>query len=111
MGLALWIFDLASPQKRDLDDITLGDALLIGVAQAFALVPGVSRSGATITVARLLRINRQDSANFSFLMSTPIIAGAGLLKAHEMFRSGPHPRTDLRLRGLSGVQPAGDCRC
>jgi len=88
MGLALWIIDLGSAQKRDLDDITLGDALLIGVAQAFALVPGVSRSGATITVARMLKINRQDSANFSFLMSTPIIAGAGLLKAHEMLRSG-----------------------
>jgi undecaprenyl-diphosphatase len=88
MGLALWIFDLAAPQDRDLDDITLGNALLIGVAQAFALIPGVSRSGATITVARLLGINRQDSANFSFLMSTPIIAGAGLLKAHEMLRSG-----------------------
>jgi len=88
MGLALWIIDLGSAQKRDLDDITLGDALLIGVAQAFALVPGVSRSGATITVARMLKINRQDAANFSFLMSTPIIAGAGLLKAHEMLRSG-----------------------
>ncbi len=88
MGLALWIIDLGATQTRDLDDITLGDALLIGVAQAFALVPGVSRSGATITVARMLKINRQDSANFSFLMSTPIIAGAGLLKAHEMLRSG-----------------------
>jgi len=88
MGLALWIFDLAAPQNRELDDVTLGNALLIGVAQAFALIPGVSRSGATITVARVLGINRQDAANFSFLMSTPIIAGAGLLKAHEMLRSG-----------------------
>ena len=91
MGLALWIFDLVSPEERDLKDIGVGDALLMGVAQAFALIPGVSRSGATITVARLLRINRQDSANFSFLMSAPIIAGAGLLKAHELFHSGISP--------------------
>ncbi len=88
LGLALWIFDMAAPQFRDLDEITLGDALLIGLAQAFALIPGVSRSGATITVGRLLGINRQDAANFSFLMSAPIIAGAGLLKAHQLFHSG-----------------------
>jgi|SRR5579875_1313642 undecaprenyl-diphosphatase len=88
LGLALWVFDVAAPQWRDLDDIRLGDALLIGLAQAFALIPGVSRSGATITVGRVLGINRQDAANFSFLMSAPIIAGAGLLKAHELLRSG-----------------------
>ncbi len=88
LGLALWIIDLRARQVRDLDAIRLGDALLIGVAQAFALIPGVSRSGATITVGRALGINRQDAANFSFLMSAPIIAGAGLLKAHELFRSG-----------------------
>jgi len=91
MGLVLWFSDLASSQERDFDDLTVRDALLMGVAQALALIPGVSRSGSTITVARLLRINRQDAANFSFLMSAPIIAGAGLLKAHELFRSGFSP--------------------
>ena len=88
LGLALWICDQMAPQARDIDEIRFSDALLIGVAQAFALIPGVSRSGATITVGRVLGINRQDAANFSFLMSTPIIAGAGLLKAHELLRSG-----------------------
>jgi undecaprenyl-diphosphatase len=88
LGVLLWLADVSSPEKRDLDEIRMTDALLIGVAQAFALVPGVSRSGATITVARALGINRQDAANFSFLMSAPIIAGAGLLKAHEFLRSG-----------------------
>jgi undecaprenyl-diphosphatase len=88
MGLALWICDAVAPEQRDLKDITLADALIMGVAQAFALVPGVSRSGATITVGRLLKINREDAANFSFLMATPIIAGAGLLKARELFHSG-----------------------
>jgi undecaprenyl-diphosphatase len=88
LGVALWIADVKAPEKRDLDEIRMTDALLMGVAQAFALVPGVSRSGATITVARALGINRQDAANFSFLMSAPIIAGAGLLKAHEFLRAG-----------------------
>lgn len=88
LGLALWIFDLAAPQWRDIDDLRLSDAILIGLAQAFALIPGVSRSGATITVGRVLGINRQDAANFSFLMSAPIIGGAGLLKAHELLHSG-----------------------
>lgn len=88
LGLALWIFDLAAPQWRDIDDLRISDAILIGLAQAFALIPGVSRSGATITVGRVLGINRQDAANFSFLMSAPIIGGAGLLKAHELLRSG-----------------------
>ncbi|SRR5579885_721536 len=88
LGIALWVSDVNSPEKRDLEEVRMTDALLIGVAQAFALIPGVSRSGATITVARALGINRQDAANFSFLMSAPIIAGAGLLKAHEFFHSG-----------------------
>jgi undecaprenyl-diphosphatase len=88
LGLALWIVDLAAPQVRDIDQIRVSDALLIGLAQAFALIPGVSRSGATITVGRVLGINRQDAANFSFLMSAPIIGGAGLLKARELLHSG-----------------------
>ncbi len=88
LGVMLWLADVKSPQKRNLDEIRMTDALLIGLAQAFALIPGVSRSGATITVARALGINRQDAANFSFLMSAPIIAGAGMLKAHEFLRAG-----------------------
>src|ERR1700675_3304008 len=64
------------------------DALLIGFSQALAIVPGVSRSGATITAARLLGIKREDAANFSFLMATPIIAGAGMLEIHKVAGSG-----------------------
>jgi undecaprenyl-diphosphatase len=88
LGVALWIFDLAAPQEVDLEGINFGHAILIGLAQAFALIPGVSRSGITITVGRLLRINRQDAANFSFLMSAPIIGGAGLLEARHLIQSG-----------------------
>lgn len=62
-------------------------ALLVGLAQAVALIPGVSRSGVTITAALLLGMSRQASARFSFLMSIPIIGGAGLLKTLDMLES------------------------
>jgi undecaprenyl-diphosphatase len=62
--------------------------LLIGLAQAMAPVPGVSRSGVTITAALLLGMNRQASARFSFLLSIPIIASAGALKVWELSSSG-----------------------
>ena len=64
--------------------MTYWDALAIGFSQALAIIPGVSRSGATITMARAVRVERGDSANFSFLMATPIIAGAGLVEARKL---------------------------
>ena len=88
MGIALWASDSIGSKKRKIEDITFIDALLIGFSQALAIIPGVSRSGATITTARLLGIDRPDAANFSFLMATPIIAGAGLLEVHKLFHSG-----------------------
>jgi undecaprenyl-diphosphatase len=88
MGIALWAADWFGSKKRKIEDLTFVDALLIGISQALAIIPGVSRSGATITTARLLGIDRADAANFSFLMATPIIAGAGMLEAHKLFHSG-----------------------
>ena len=88
LGVALWVFDRIAPQKRTIHEITYADAILIGLSQAFAIVPGVSRSGATITMARLVRVERQDAANFSFLMATPIIAGAGLVEGRHLIHMG-----------------------
>jgi undecaprenyl-diphosphatase len=88
LGIALWVADTLGTRKRKIEDIRLIDALLIGLSQAFAIVPGVSRSGATMTVARILGIDRPDAANFSFLMATPIIAGAGLVEAHKLLQAG-----------------------
>jgi undecaprenyl-diphosphatase len=62
--------------------------LLVGFSQALAIVPGVSRSGATITMGRILRLEREDAANFSFLMATPIIAGAGLKESVHLIHNG-----------------------
>jgi undecaprenyl-diphosphatase len=88
LGFALWLFDRIEPQKRSMEEMTYRDALLIGLSQAFAIVPGVSRSGSTITMARIVRLKREDAANFSFLMATPIIAGAGLVEGRHLVGIG-----------------------
>lgn len=72
---------------RPLSAITLTDALLVGCAQSLALVPGVSRSGATMCMILLLGFTRSDSARFSFLLSIPAIAGAGIFEARTAFQS------------------------
>ena len=80
MGAILWIVDAGAARVRALPAMRWRDALLIGVAQAFALIPGVSRSGATITAGRALGFDRPGATVFSFLMSMPIIAAAAVLK-------------------------------
>jgi undecaprenyl-diphosphatase len=88
MGIILWAADRFSRRERELSTMRWLDSLLIGVSQVFALLPGVSRSGSTITTGRLLRLDRQSAAVFSFLMSMPIIAAAVVLKGPEVLRSG-----------------------
>lgn len=80
-GLLMAAADRFAPRSRNITDIRLRDALLIGLAQALALVPGTSRSGVTITVGRLLGIARQDAARFSFLLSVPVILLATIYEA------------------------------
>ena len=88
MGLALWLVDRASRRNRPLPEMRWADALWIGLAQALALVPGVSRSGATITASRALGFDRQSAAVFSFLMSFPVIAAAAVLEAPRAVHAG-----------------------
>jgi undecaprenyl-diphosphatase len=90
MGLALAIADRFSRSNQKMTDLTLGASLAIGVAQALALIPGVSRSGVTITMGRVLGLERPEAARFSFLLAVPIIAGAGVLKIKDIFAS-PDP--------------------
>jgi undecaprenyl-diphosphatase len=87
MGIVLWAADRYALQNRPLGAMRFRDALLIGLAQIFALVPGVSRSGSTMTAGRGLRFDRQSAATFSFLMSMPITAAAALLKAPTLLRA------------------------
>jgi undecaprenyl-diphosphatase len=93
LGVILWAADRYVPAKRTLDDMQWWDALLIGLAQMFAIIPGVSRSGSTITAGRADRFDRESAAVFSFLMSMPIIAAAAVFKVpqalHEQGLSGP----------------------
>jgi undecaprenyl-diphosphatase len=88
VGLLMWAGEKASRMEKPLTRITLVDALIVGCAQAAALVPGVSRSGATITAGLFRNMTREAAVRFSFLLSTPIIAGAALLKAHELHKEG-----------------------
>jgi undecaprenyl-diphosphatase len=76
-GLLLWLVDARCSRALDLEQMTLKRALFIGLAQAAALVPGVSRSGVTITAGRFLGFSAAASARFSFLLSIPIIGAAG----------------------------------
>lgn len=80
-GIVLWYFDEFGKKKNPLESFTVRDALLVGAAQTLALVPGVSRSGITITAALALGYVRPAAMRFSFLLAAPITAGAGLVKA------------------------------
>jgi undecaprenyl-diphosphatase len=78
-AVLLWVAD-RRPQARHIDDLTLGRSFAVGLAQALALAPGVSRSGITITAGRFLGLDRDSAARFSFLLLVPITLGAVLFK-------------------------------
>jgi undecaprenyl-diphosphatase len=80
--------ELVGTRSRRMDDLDTQDAVVIGVAQAGALFPGVSRSGITLAAGLYLGLERESAARFSFLMAAPIIAGAGIWKARELFGGG-----------------------
>jgi undecaprenyl-diphosphatase len=75
-------------RERDIDSLTWLDALLVGLAQALAIFPGISRSGATIAAGLTQGLRRESAARFSFLLATPIILGAGLLKVMDLAQMG-----------------------
>src|SRR5256886_13992589 len=101
LGLILWYADRVGRKSRDLREMTIPRALSIGVAQAAALVPGVSRSGATISLGLFEDFTREEIARFSFLMSTPIIFGAGVLKLPHMVREMREGVSDVTWTGLA----------
>lgn len=84
-ALLLWWAEKRAKEQRD--TITLMDAILVGLFQALALIPGTSRSGITITAGLLFGLKRESAAKFSFLLSIPVIALAGSLKALELYQS------------------------
>jgi undecaprenyl-diphosphatase len=88
VALLMWWGEKVSQFTKPLTRITFSDALIVGCAQATALIPGVSRSGSTITAGLFRNMTRDAAVRFSFLLSTPLIAGAALLKAHELKKEG-----------------------
>lgn len=91
MGVVLYYVDKNVDQRTSLDKITFKQAMLIGTSQALALIPGVSRSGITMTTARLLGFTREAAAKFSFLLATPIIAGAALKHTPDIIHNIANP--------------------
>jgi undecaprenyl-diphosphatase len=84
----MWWGEKVSKLSKPLTRISFADSFIVGLAQAFALIPGVSRSGSTITAGLFRNMTRAAAVRFSFLLSTPIIAGAALLKIHELHKEG-----------------------
>ncbi len=104
-GLVLWAVDRWASSSRTLAGLGLRDAILVGLAQVAALVPGVSRSGATITAGRALGMDRGSAAVFSFLLSMPITAAAALVKTPQALAelSSPVPL----LAGIAAAAASG----
>ena len=104
MGLLLYWVDRSRPQAKPLEVVSWRDSLLIGLAQACALIPGVSRSGATITMGRYLTFDRHAAARYSFLLSAPITGAAVLLKLPDILAI-PRSEIDVFVIGVlvSGV--------
>src|SRR3989338_5913738 len=84
-AVLLWIGDKLGMTVRRIEHLGLGDVVIIGLAQVLALIPGTSRAGITVTAARFLGLERQDSARFSMLLSIPVIVGAGSLKGWDLY--------------------------
>ena len=83
MGILLYVVDKKSKSEVSYENMTFKQAFLIGISQVLAFIPGVSRSGATITVGRALRVDRESAAKYTFLLSTPIVLAATVLKIFD----------------------------
>ena len=98
-GILLGIADRVGRQEKSFEDLSLKDAVIVGLAQALALIPGTSRSGVTMTAARFLGYTRVESARFSFLLSIPAIAGAGLLAVLDLAEATAEMQRDALIAG------------
>jgi undecaprenyl-diphosphatase len=112
VALLLLVAERVSTRRRELADVTARDALLIGIAQAFALIPGSSRSGTTIAAGLVLGFTREAAARFSFLLSIPSVAASGLYELyairHQLAEaSGPPLLVATVAAGISGYLAIG----
>lgn len=98
-GLLLGAADRWGKQVKRYEDMTLRDAIIVGIAQAMALIPGTSRSGITMTAARVLGYERVEAARFSFLLAIPAVLGAGLLAALDLAEASSQMQWDALVTG------------
>jgi len=99
-GIMLGLADRFGRETRRYEDMTLRDAVIVGLAQALALIPGTSRSGVTMTAARVLGYTRVEAARFSFLLAIPAVAGAGLLAAMDLAEASAQMQWDALVTGV-----------
>jgi undecaprenyl-diphosphatase len=105
----LWYADRVGRRAREIDSISWPTAVGVGFAQTLALVPGISRSGITISAGLFAGLTREAAARFSFLLAGPTIAGAGLLEIYHLVRgeAGPVPDTSVLVAGVVAAAVTG----
>ena len=96
-AVLLWVADRRGTESRTLRSVRMSDAVTIGIAQAFALMPGTSRSGVTLTAGLFRGFERADAARFSFLLGIPLIAAAGFKGVFELAQAGPSSAEVARM--------------
>jgi len=106
-GVVLYLADLTGKKNKENASLTLWQAIIIGFAQAIALMPGVSRSGITMTAALLMGFKKEDGAEFSFLLSVPAIAGAFVYELPEIIKAGPDAGIAVITAGFIASAIAG----
>ncbi len=109
LGALLFLAERLAKHDRRMNGLTLRDSILIGLAQALAIFPGVSRSGSTITAGLAVGLERETAARFSFLLSAPIVAGAGLKSLWDIYKgihSGAIAGSDMALFPIGFVAAA-----
>lgn len=103
VALLMVLAEIAARRQRSLSEISWREALVVGMAQVLALLPGSSRSGSTIAAAMLLGISRPEAARFSFLLSIPALAGSGVLELVELVRHGMVGSGDVLAGSLAAA--------
>jgi len=103
IGLVLWLAERAGRRQKDLSHVSFVDSLTVGAAQALAVVPGVSRSGITIAAGLFRNLDRATAARFSFLLSTPVIAGAAAKDMWDLMRHQGGIPPEMRSPFLIGI--------
>lgn len=108
VGVVMILAERVGKKQRDLGAMNYTDYIIIGLAQAVALIPGVSRSGSTMSAGLFRNLDRAAAARFSFLLSTPVIVGAGLKKLHDVMKAGlPSGEAMIFLVGFAAAAISG----